>query len=96
MENPTQATAAQRKAHRMEQLRLFGVDRLTMPRWCQNCGRSSPSLCMDHDHETGKFRGWLCRKCNAAEGMLGDNIEGLESALRYLRNTVSNTIEAIQ
>jgi len=39
---------------------------------------------LDHDHETGAFRGWLCRNCNSGLGFLGDNAEGLGGALMYL------------
>lgn len=42
-------------------------------------------LCVDHCHTTGKIRGLLCRKCNAAIGLLGDDIAMVETALRYLR-----------
>jgi hypothetical protein len=58
------------------------------PKMCENCGRSQKGrggLCLDHDHVTGKFRGWLCRPCNLAIGNLGDNREGLLRALGYLR-----------
>ncbi len=51
---------------------------------CQCCGRTK-ELCYDHDHETMKFRGVLCRACNRSIGQLGDNIEGLEKALAYLK-----------
>jgi hypothetical protein len=44
---------------------------------------------LDHDHETGKFRGWLCNRCNRGLGYFGDTIEGLEMALRYLRRVVA-------
>jgi hypothetical protein len=30
---------------------------------------------MDHCHETGEYRGALCRQCNAALGKLGDSID---------------------
>lgn len=43
-------------------------------------------LSVDHDHGTGAVRGLLCRRCNIALGMLGDSVEGLERAVRYLKN----------
>lgn len=39
---------------------------------------------MDHDHETGEFRGWLCARCNKALGFFGDSEELLVDALHYL------------
>jgi hypothetical protein len=51
---------------------------------CEVCGLEE-NLCYDHDHNTEEFRGVLCRTCNTAIGMLGDNIQGLNRALMYLR-----------
>ena len=42
-------------------------------------------LVVDHDHDTGVVRGLLCNMCNSALGTFGDNIEGLERAINYLR-----------
>ena len=42
-------------------------------------------LCFDHDHKTGKFRGWICYPCNLALGFSRDNIEILEAMIEYLR-----------
>ena len=44
-------------------------------------------LMLDHDHATGKFRGWLCTRCNAALGMVGDNSETLLALVEYLRKS---------
>ena len=52
--------------------------------FCQCCGRKSDSLHFDHDHNTEKYRGFLCHFCNTGIGKLGDNIEGVTRALRYL------------
>ena len=54
---------------------------------CECCGKFIPNNkpCYDHDHETGQFRGWLCYSCNTGLGKLGDNIEGLEKAIEYLK-----------
>lgn len=41
-------------------------------------------LHLDHDHETGAFRGWLCSLCNTAIGKLGDTPAGVRRALEYL------------
>ena len=57
------------------------------PANCENCGGppGKRAMSLDHSHETGAFRGWLCSKCNTAIGSLGDTIAGLERAIRYLR-----------
>ena len=42
---------------------------------------------LDHDHATGKFRGWLCNTCNLALGHLGDTAASLRRAVAYLERT---------
>lgn len=39
---------------------------------------------LDHCHETGKFRGWLCKGCNTGLGGIGDSFESTLNALIYL------------
>ena len=54
---------------------------------CEVCGREN-DLVYDHDHSLegiGAFRGVLCRGCNGAIGILGDNLEGLNKAVTYLK-----------
>ncbi len=55
---------------------------------CECCGTRATKdvLAIDHCHTDKTFRGWLCRSCNIGIGALGDNIEGLERAIAYLRN----------
>ena len=59
---------------------------------CDCCGfpfgDKKPTL--DHDHKTGKFRGWIHNSCNAALGKLGDNEAGLQKALDYIKRTTPN------
>jgi len=43
-----------------------------------------PAIAVDHDHETGKVRGMLCKGCNTAIGVIGDTPEALENVLEYL------------
>lgn len=62
------------------------------PAQCELCERAlvPGKTHLDHDHTTGKFRGWLCNRCNLGLGNLGDTIAGLERALAYLRRTGSS------
>ena len=59
------------------------------PACCECCGeplRGGRGTNWDHDHETGKFRGWICNGCNCALGYARDSIETLQKLENYLRN----------
>jgi hypothetical protein len=61
------------------------------PEFCECCGKlpiGKQSLHLDHDHITGKFRGWLCNNCNLGIGKLGDSLEGLNKAMNYLKGNI--------
>jgi hypothetical protein len=53
---------------------------------CECCGRAPDKLGMalDHDHTTGEFRGWLCRRCNLGLGLLGDTLDAARRVVAYL------------
>jgi hypothetical protein len=50
------------------------------------------SLSLDHCHNSGEFRGWLCFHCNSGIGKLGDNLEGVYRAVNYLIDSTDNEI----
>lgn len=55
---------------------------------CAICGKHQANLkctlCVDHNHTTGKVRGLLCNSCNAILGMAHDDIQILQKAIEYL------------
>lgn len=54
---------------------------------CAICSKEcshGKQLSLDHDHETGEFRGMLCASCNLALGGFMDDIQILRSAIDYL------------
>ena len=53
-------------------------------RLCQCCGGSTERFHLDHCHDTGAFRGWVCSPCNTGVGIM-DNIERLEKRIAFLR-----------
>jgi hypothetical protein len=42
-------------------------------------------LCVDHDHETMRIRGLLCRNCNRSLARFGDNAAGIQRVLDYVK-----------
>jgi len=56
---------------------------------CAICGttpwENKQRLGVDHDHETGRIRGLLCKSCNRAIGFLQDSPELCRLAMLYLR-----------
>lgn len=49
---------------------------------CAACGVSLRKPHIDHDHETGKFRGLLCGRCNHGMHVV-DNPVWLQQLLQY-------------
>lgn len=66
-----------------DQLKRARLQATNKPLVCECCKEPS-RLVVDHDHNTGDFRGWLCRRCNLGIGRLGDNLEGIINAANYL------------
>ena len=65
---------------------------------CELCGigesELKKSLCLDHDHKTGKFRGWLCDRCNVT--IVGVIDTHLDRVLAYFdRKHISHTGESL-
>jgi len=54
---------------------------------CQEHGRMN----FDHDHKTGKFRGWICFRCNVTLGRVDENINLLKALIIYLKKNKSNS-----
>lgn len=71
----------------------YGIDattykkRMESQNSCEICG-DTKELCYDHDHNTMKFRGVLCRKCNRSLGQLGDSLDGIMKVVAYLTKEV--------
>jgi hypothetical protein len=62
------------------------IDKIIPPRpdKCENPYCDSSDLALDHDHATGRFRGWICRPCNLALGIVRDKPNKLKWLADYL------------
>lgn len=73
--------------HSVNARRKFWATR-SKPEQCEICGVFGKDLkrglCFDHDHITGKFRGWICGRCNIALGMVKDNTGILLTMIEYI------------
>jgi len=74
------------------------VTRNIIPEWpnpgiCELKNCINPATVADHDHETSKFRGWLCKECNTGFGKLGDSFESAEDLYNYVRRHYKNDLE---
>jgi hypothetical protein len=63
---------------------LLVLDRIDAGEPCENCGKRTTKMPIDHNHETGATRGLLCSNCNTALGLLDENPETIMGLLAYL------------
>lgn len=59
------------------------------PEICDLCGDNG-RICFDHDHITGKFRGWLCHNCNVTLGLVKENTDLLVKMVAYILDAKNN------
>jgi hypothetical protein len=57
---------------------------------CPICKKASipgvtANLVIDHNHETGTAREWICDSCNTGLGRFKDNIELMQEIIKYLK-----------
>ena len=56
---------------------------------CPICGKRTiagvtSKVVLDHDHRTGKVRGWICDSCNTGIGRFKDDTKLMKRAIRYV------------
>ena len=56
---------------------------------CPICGKRTiagvtSKVVLDHNHRTGKVRGWICDSCNTGIGRFKDDIELVKKAIKFL------------
>ncbi len=71
----------------------YGIDekeyaKINSKKICPVCKRvSKKNLSIDHDHITGKIRGYICNNCNVALGRVADSPIILRALAKYLDDT---------
>jgi hypothetical protein len=82
-------------------LAIYSMFRLTREQWqviynkqngmCAICGKSQDklgyTLQVDYDHNAGRVRGLLCKRCNLGIGMFGEDVENINKAISYLEKS---------
>lgn len=68
----------------------YGISKKEISYNCCVICKSTKRLHIDHCHNTHKFRGLLCGKCNTGLGMFDENIEKLLKAISYLNHFKNN------
>jgi hypothetical protein len=90
--NPEKAKEHSRRTHIMRKFGLTVEQYDTMlaeqNNGCAICGQSCATgmnLAVDHDHATGKVRALLCKNCNTAIGLLGEDTDRMAKAIEYIQ-----------
>jgi hypothetical protein len=102
--NPESHIQTQR---RYDAMRRYGMtvgeyeERLAAQQVCAICETKDPGarkFHLDHDHETGQVREFLCGPCNMGLGQFGDDPNRLLAAAMYLmrhKNTIADLLPGL-
>ena len=69
---------------------------------CPICNRTAQDMlaaghkvrwCLDHDHTTGNFRGYICNTCNMGIANLMEDAKILQNAIDYLKADNERTMD---
>jgi Recombination endonuclease VII len=74
-----------RFSQRLEQKRIIEAGR-EKPELCEICFTNEYRIVFDHCHNSGKFRGWICDRCNRVLGIVKDSPKLLNDLAIYLEN----------
>lgn len=96
----TPSTLEARRRGRWKAARLPSPTR-PCPGACEICNKTDVvkrsarirALALDHCHATGKFRGWLCFRCNVGLARFGDSLDGIRRAYEYLQRAYEESKE---
>lgn len=63
------------------------------PFYCPVCEKTiirqyKNDVTLDHSHEDGKIRGWICRQCNSSIGMMDEDVNILGRAVLWIQGTL--------
>jgi len=82
--NPEKEKARlKRFSEKMEKKRILEAGR-EKPELCEICFTNEFKVVFDHCHNSGKFRGWICDRCNRVLGIVKDSPALLKKLALYL------------
>lgn len=85
--NPEREKARlQRYAERQNKKRVQEAGR-EKPELCEICFTNEFKIVFDHCHQSNKFRGWICDRCNRVLGIVKDNPQLLKGLASYLEKS---------
>lgn len=82
-------------ALKLSEKRRMEAEKPTIFFVCPICKKASipgvtANLVIDHDHDTGNARAWICDSCNTGLGRFKDNVDFLKEAIKYLKKYQNN------
>ena len=64
-------------------------DKLECP-LCKVVVSGNRNIVLDHNHDTGHVRGWICDNCNTGMGRAMDSIDIMERWIEWIRDNGNN------